>query len=105
MNDYDIRTRIADEGKPPLVPLVHVHELRNGGVVMTDENVKVTCALVDHPPVVPAFACRFDSADRSIVISGDTQRSDALIRLAKDADVLVHEVLYIPAIDRLAARV
>jgi ribonuclease BN (tRNA processing enzyme) len=61
--------------------------------------------LVDHPPVKPAFAYRFDSPDRSIVISGDTKRSDALVRLAQGADVLVHEALYVPAVDRLAARV
>ena len=47
-----------------------------------DANVKVTAALVSHPPVVPAFAYRFDTADRSIVISGDTARSDNLIALA-----------------------
>ncbi len=105
MNAYDINTRIADEGKVPLAPLVHVHELSRGGAVMQDENVTVRCVLVDHPPVKPAFAYRFDSRDRSIVISGDTRRSDALIRLAQGADVLVHEVLYVPAVDRLAARV
>lgn len=40
----------------PLVPLVHVHELSDGGPVMRDENVRVTATLVHHPPVVPAFA-------------------------------------------------
>ena len=105
MNAYDIKTRIADEGKVPLAPLVHVHELTHGGTVMQDENVTVRCVLVDHPPVKPAFAYRFDSHDRSIVISGDTTRSDALTRLAQGADVLVHEALYVPAVDRLAARV
>lgn len=105
MNAYDINTRIADEGKVPLAPLVHVHELSRGGALMQDENVAVSCVLVDHPPVKPAFAYRFDSRDRSIVISGDTRRSDALVRLAQGADVLVHEALYVPAIDRLAARV
>jgi ribonuclease BN (tRNA processing enzyme) len=105
MNAYDIETRIADESRVPLVPLVHVHELTRGGPVMQDENVSVTAALVDHPPVVPAFAYRFDAADRSIVISGDTARSDNLIRLARGADVLVHEALYMPAVDRLAGRV
>jgi ribonuclease BN (tRNA processing enzyme) len=39
------------------------------------------------------------------VISGDTARSDALIALAKGADVLVHEVMYLPAVDRLVASV
>ena len=105
MNAYDITTRIADEGKVPLVPLVHVHELRKGGTVMEDENVKVTGALVNHPPVVPAFGYRFDSPDRSIVISGDTTPSDNLIKLAEGADVLVHEALYVPGIDRLVAGV
>lgn len=105
MNAYDINTRIADERKVSLSPLVHVHELTHGGIVMQDENVTVRCTLVEHPPVKPAFAYRFDSRDRSIVISGDTKRSEALIRLAQGADVLVHEALYIPALDRLVARV
>ena len=105
MNAYDINIRIADEGKPPLVPLVHAHELKESGMVFQDGAVKVTAALVPHPPVEPAFAYRFDTADRSIVISGDTARSDNLIQLAKGADVLVHETMYLPAINRLAARV
>ena len=72
---------------------------------MQDENVKVTAALVRHLPVVPAFGYRFDARDRSIVISGDTAPSDGLIELARGADVLVHEAMYAPAIDRLVADV
>lgn len=105
LNAFDIATRIADEGRVPLEPLIHVHELTEPGVVLQDANVKVTGALVDHPPVKPAFAYRFDAADRSIVISGDTARSDKLIELARGADVLVHEALFVPAVDRLVARV
>ncbi len=105
MNAADINTRIADEGRVPLVPLVTVHELTAGGVILQDQNVKVTAALVDHPPVMPAFAYRFDAADRSIVISGDTAPSDALIALAKGADVLVHEAIFLPAVDRIVASV
>src|SRR5262249_49889700 len=105
MNKADIDVRVANEGRVPLVPLVHVHELRAGGTVMTDENVTVTSTLVDHPPVVPAFAYRFDAGDRSIVISGDTAPSQNLVKLARSADVLVHSVIDPPAIDRLVARV
>lgn len=105
MNAADINTRIADEGRPSIVPLIHVHELTKAGVVLQDENVKVTAALVDHRPVTPAFAYRFDAADRSIVISGDTAPSDSLIELARGADVLVHEALYLPAVDRIVASV
>jgi ribonuclease BN (tRNA processing enzyme) len=105
MNAYDIETRIADEGRPPLAPLVHVHEVTAAGPVMSDDRVKVTSAIVRHPPVEPALALRFDMPDRSIVISGDTAPSDSLVRLARGADVLVHEAMYLPAVDRLAARV
>jgi ribonuclease BN (tRNA processing enzyme) len=105
MNASDIRTRIADEGRVALAPLVHVHELTRGGPVMRDENVKVTAALVSHPPVVPSFGYRFDGPDRSIVVSGDTAPSDRLIKLAEGADVLVHEALHLPGVDRLVARV
>ena len=103
MNDYDIRTRIADEGRPPLAPLITPHEISQGGLVMQDERVKVTAALVQHPPVSPAFAYRFDCPDRSIVFSGDTRPSENLVKLADGADVLVHEVMYLPALTKLIA--
>lgn len=106
MNATDIRARIADERRVPLQPLVHAHEVHGGGPVMHDENVRVTAALVHHPPIVPAFAYRFDAADRSIVISGDTTPSDNLVALARGADVLVHEALFdAAAVDRLVASV
>jgi ribonuclease BN (tRNA processing enzyme) len=105
MNAYDVHTRIADEGRVPLEPLIHVHEQRQGGLVVRDDQMTVRSALVDHPPVVPSFAYRFDAADRSIVISGDTARSDRVVKLAEGADVLVHSAVYLPAVDRLLTRV
>lgn len=102
--EVDIATRIADEGRPPLRPLITVHERTSAGVVHIDDNVRVTAAVVEHPPIAPAFAYRFDTDERSIVISGDTTLCPQLIDLAHDADVLVHEVIYPPAIDAIVAR-
>ena len=56
---------------------------------------------MDHAPVWPAFAYRFDTDDGSIVFSGDTARCENLIKLAKGADVLVHEVIVTSFIHRL----
>ena len=103
MNEYDIKARMADEGRVDLRALIVAHEITAGGPVMQDENVKVTAALVDHGMVKPAFAYRFDCPDRSIVISGDTRPSENLVRLAHRADVLVHEVMYLPALQKLIA--
>ena len=102
----DIEARTVDEGRVPLRPLVHAHELRAGGLVVQDASVRVTAALVHHPPMVPAFAFRFDTPDRAIVISGDTTPTATLVALARNADVLVHEALYdAAAVDRLVASV
>jgi ribonuclease BN (tRNA processing enzyme) len=105
MSAEDIDVRVSDEGRTPLAPLIGVHELTRDGVVLQDENVKVTCAAVPHGMMKHALAYRFDAPDRSIVISGDTSRSESLIRLARGADVLVHEALFPAAVDRLASRV
>jgi ribonuclease BN (tRNA processing enzyme) len=101
MNEYDLEIRQKDEGRPPLAPLIQVRELTAAGPVVQDDRVRVTTALNEHPPVVPSFAYRFDTADRSIVISGDTNVSESLIKLAGGADVLVHEVIYVPLLETL----
>ena len=81
-----------------LVP-PEVNEAFAPGTVMRDDNIKVSAAIVEHPPVRPALAYRFDFQDRSIAFSGDTAPVEAVARLAKGADILVHEVMYVPALE------
>lgn len=99
---YDVAARIREEGRPPLDPLVSVDERATPGLVVRDCGTMVTSALVEHETVAPAFAYRFDTPGRSIVISGDTRYSDNLVALAKGADLLIHEAIYGPAIPRMA---
>ncbi|PFH11410.1 ribonuclease BN (tRNA processing enzyme) [Collimonas sp. PA-H2] len=101
MNAIDIAVRIKEEGRPLLRPLIKTHEFSGPRVVLENDQVKVTAALVDHYTLKPAFAYRFDSKDRSVVFSGDTAYNENLIQLAKGADVLVHEVMYLPALEKL----
>jgi ribonuclease BN (tRNA processing enzyme) len=63
--------------------------------VYRDDKVRVTATLVDHHQVFPAFAYRFDTADGSVVFSGDTgpDTKGNLQKLANGSDVLVHEVI------------
>jgi ribonuclease BN (tRNA processing enzyme) len=58
--------------------------------VFDDELVRVTAVTVSHGHATPALAYRFDTADGSVVFSGDTTVNDDLIALAQGADVLVH---------------
>lgn len=91
--EFDRGTRESDEGRPPLDSLVRSHEIRGDGVVFRDDRVTVRAARVEHPPIDEAYAYRFDTAQGSVVISGDTRPSQGLVRLARGADLLVHEVL------------
>jgi ribonuclease BN (tRNA processing enzyme) len=97
---FDVETRIADEGRSQLAPLIRPHDVTAAGEVFKDDRVRVTAAVNRHPPIEHSFAYRLDTADRSIVISGDTNYSEAVIALAKGADVLVHEALYRPYWER-----
>jgi ribonuclease BN (tRNA processing enzyme) len=101
---YDIDIRIADEGRPDLRKLVVVHEFEASGTVFETEGLKVSATKVRHPPLTHAYAYRFDTEARSIVLSGDTTYSPELIALAKGADVLVHEAMYLAGLDRLLSR-
>lgn len=65
--------------------------------------MKVTAAEVPHGAAKPSYAYRFDTAQRSIVFSGDTSRSNELIKLARDADILVHEVVNPAGVDAVVA--
>jgi len=103
LNDYSFNTYQAFLGMIPLEQLVEVQEVAKDGFVMEDENVKVSCVNVIHPPI-PALAFRFDAKDRSITLSGDTAPCKDLIKLASGSDVLVHEVAYRPALEKLAQK-
>jgi ribonuclease Z len=70
-----------------------VHEIKEG-VVYDDGEVKVTAFRVVHNPV-NAFGYKFESHGRTVVISGDTNVSENLIKQAQGADVLIHEA-YLP---------
>jgi ribonuclease BN (tRNA processing enzyme) len=74
--------------------------------VMEDDRVRVEATRVFHgPEVVDAYAYRFTvkRSGKVVVFSGDTAAPDAnLIALARDCDVLVHEVQDNDDVERLA---
>jgi ribonuclease BN (tRNA processing enzyme) len=89
----------AQDFKVKPLHMVDVSEVSVAGQVMQDENVKVTAIVVKHPPVTPSLGYRFDFHDRSIAFSGDTAPLEDVARMARGADVLVHEAMYVPAVE------
>jgi ribonuclease BN (tRNA processing enzyme) len=70
---------------------VEVHEV-SSGVVYQDKNVTVKAFAVSHGEVPQAFGYRFETPDRTVVISGDTSPNQNVIDACNGCDVLVHEV-------------
>lgn len=106
----DANDRIRDNGRSHPDRLLHVRDIALPGdvpfdpdtapappmepfVVHQDERVRVSAILVQHAPMSPAYAFRFDTAHGCAVFSGDTGVCDNMVTLATGADVLVHEVI------------
>ncbi|KQV84815.1 hypothetical protein ASD15_06555 [Massilia sp. Root351] len=85
--DYDIKIRL-EQNPGSQVDAADI----GAGVAYEKEGVRITAFEVDHGPVHPAFGYRIDYKGRSVVLSGDTRYSPALVRQARGADLLVHEV-------------
>jgi ribonuclease BN (tRNA processing enzyme) len=69
---------------------VHAHEIEPGRIYQ-DRNIAVTAFSVRHEEMVDSFGYRFETPDRTIVLSGDTAPTQALIDHSLGCDVLIHE--------------
>src|SRR5215467_1267289 len=67
---------------------VNAHEI-SAGVVYKDGNVTVTAFPTKH--AMESYGYRFDTPDRKIVISGDTNPTQATFDACNGCDVLIHE--------------
>jgi ribonuclease BN (tRNA processing enzyme)/pimeloyl-ACP methyl ester carboxylesterase len=90
----DIETRtnpdgpMRDAGRSPEGWKVNAHEIK-AGVIYKDEKVTVTAFATKH--AMESYGYRFDTPDRTIVISGDTNPVEGTIDACNGCDVLIHE--------------
>lgn len=84
---YTVRRPLSQRSLPDVQ--VNVHEIKPG-VIYKDESVTVKAFLVNHGENL-AYGYRFETPDRTIVISGDTAPSQSIIDNCNGCDVLIHE--------------
>ena len=70
---------------------VHAHEIKPG-VIYKDQNVTVKAFLVKHGSLREAYGYRFETPDKTIVISGETGPAESVVENCNGCDVLIHEV-------------
>ena len=91
---YDLRVRSFDRDRV----LPEVTEFDDGWTREVDP-FRLVAFRVEHGRVDQAFGFRIDLSDGSVAISGDTSRSENLMRQAQGVDVLVHEVISRTGVD------
>ncbi|MEO0558875.1 MAG: ribonuclease Z [Bacteroidota bacterium] len=67
----------------------HAVEMTTGAPVFERGPFRVSAAPVDHP--VPTIGLRIETASSTVAYSCDTSPCQAVIELARDADLLIHE--------------
>src|SRR5262249_29808667 len=77
---------------------VNAHEIKSG-VIYKDANVTVTAFPTKH--AMESYGYRFDTPDRSVVISGDTSPTEATIKACSGCDVLIHEARTLEMLGKL----
>jgi ribonuclease BN (tRNA processing enzyme) len=90
VKDVDIRVHGLEHGNAKAYH-INAHEI-HPGIVYKDTNVTVRAFAVAHGTWDFSYGYRFDTADRSIVISGDTAPTQAITRACHGCDLLLHEV-------------
>lgn len=89
---WDINTRNKEKNKVDSGAMVQATDIEEG-FVWEKNGVKVTPFTVRHAEFIDsALGYRIDYQNHSLILSGDTRYSENLMRFAKGADVVVHEV-------------
>lgn len=89
---WDINTRSKEKNKADSGALVNATDIKEG-FTWEKNGVKVTPFTVRHAEFIDsALGYRVDYAGHSVILSGDTRYSENLVRYAKGADVVIHEV-------------
>ena len=88
--DIDIRTKGLESGDAKAY-IVDAREIKPG-VIYKDENVTVKAFAVRHGQWKEAYGFRFETKDKTIVISGDCGPDQAIVEACNGCDILLHEV-------------
>ena len=94
--------KIMDISKARAIP----HEFKNvqGGkkLVYQKDGITITAFDVDHSPIEPAVGYVIEYDGKKVVISGDTKKNDLVLEMAKDADLLLHEVILVSLLNQMS---
>lgn len=93
--DFDARSHYASRQANIDAIRPKIREMQPG-IVFEDEDIRITADLVDHIPreLSQCFGVRIEAEGKVIAFSGDTAPCDNMVKLAENADLLIHECTF-----------
>lgn len=80
---------------------VNTHEIEPG-IIYEDRNVTVTAFAADHSEMKDSFGYRFQTPDRTVVLSGDSTPTQAIIDHGHGCDILIHECYSLASYEKVS---
>lgn len=107
---FDTGYRIAHHGKnimppeagTPISKTIIIKDSNERELFFDRNGLKAYAFEVDHSPVKPAIGYRIEYGGRNIAITGDTKKTDNLVRHCANADILFSESISFEMLNNLA---
>jgi ribonuclease Z len=99
--ELDTKYRIAHHGADTVIPeagtpkskTISISDPNEAELFFDRNGLKVYAFKVDHSPVNPAVGYRFEYEGNVVVITGDTKKTEKLLKFCADADILFCEAI------------
>ena len=103
--ELDRGYRVAHHGAELLNPELGILQSRTieEGVIVDEDELRITAFEVSHPPIEPAYGYRLDYGGRSVVISGDSLVTEKIVELSDGADVVLHDAMALQLVQGMEA--
>ena len=103
--ELDRGYRVAHHGAELLNPELGILQSRTieEGVIVDEDELRITAFEVSHPPIEPAYGYRLDYGGRSVVISGDSLVTKKIAELSDGADVVLHDAMALQLVQGMEA--
>ena len=103
--ELDRGYRVAHHGAELLNPELGILQSRTieEGVIVDEDELRITAFEVSHPPIEPAYGYRLDYGGRSVVISGDSLVTEKIVELSDGADVVLHDAMAVQLVQGMEA--
>ncbi len=97
-------TAIMDISKARAISHEFKNVERGRQVIYEQDGITITAFDVSHEPVEPAVGYSIEYKGKKVIISGDTKKDALLTEIAKDADLLIHEVMLSSLMQKMSHR-